>query len=32
MEYNGSTVYDNQEFFDRYMKRRHRAESPNTLT
>jgi trans-aconitate methyltransferase len=31
MEHNGSTVYDNQEFFDRYMKRRHRAESPNTL-
>lgn len=31
MEYNGSAVYDKQEFFDRYMKRRHRAESPNSI-
>jgi SAM-dependent methyltransferase len=31
MEYKGSTVYDNDEFFNHYMKRRHRAESPNAI-
>lgn len=31
MEYQGSTVYDNEDFFNHYMKRRHRAESPNTI-
>ncbi|RLQ97469.1 class I SAM-dependent DNA methyltransferase [Falsibacillus albus] len=31
MEYKGSKVYDTEEFFDRYMNRRHRPESPNTL-
>ncbi|MCM3596782.1 class I SAM-dependent methyltransferase [Metabacillus idriensis] len=32
MEYKGSAAYayDQQEFFDRYMQRRHRTESPNT--
>lgn len=31
MEYKGPAVYDNNAFFERYMKRRHRAESPNIL-
>jgi SAM-dependent methyltransferase len=31
MEYKGSTVYDNDEFFNHYMKRRHRSESPNAI-
>ena len=29
MEYKGAAVYDNDEFFDNYITRRHRAESPN---
>ncbi|WP_270180754.1 class I SAM-dependent DNA methyltransferase [Alkalihalobacillus sp. CinArs1] len=31
MEYTNSSVYDNQTFYDNYMKRRHRKESPNDL-
>lgn len=31
MEYKGSSVYDNREFFENYMKRRHRKESPNIV-
>ncbi|WP_347551779.1 class I SAM-dependent methyltransferase [Pseudalkalibacillus hwajinpoensis] len=31
MEYKGSTVYDNNEFCDQYIARRHRDESPNKL-
>ncbi|MFY4777287.1 class I SAM-dependent DNA methyltransferase [Metabacillus sp. RGM 3146] len=31
MEYKGSAVYDNNEFFERYMERRHRPESPNII-
>lgn len=29
MEYKGSSVYDKKEFYDHYMVRRHRNESPN---
>lgn len=31
LEYKGSSVYDNKEFYDHYMVRRHRDESPNKL-
>ncbi len=31
MEYKGSSVYDNKDFYDHYMARRHRNESPNKL-
>jgi SAM-dependent methyltransferase len=31
MEYKGSTVYDNEEFFKKYIDRRHRNDSPNIL-
>ncbi|WP_026695090.1 class I SAM-dependent methyltransferase [Peribacillus kribbensis] len=29
MQYRGSSVYDKDEFFEHYMNRRHREESPN---
>ena len=31
MEYKGSAAYNDQKFFNRYMERRYRAESPNRL-
>ncbi|WP_377891018.1 class I SAM-dependent DNA methyltransferase [Alkalihalobacillus sp. R86527] len=31
MEYTNSSAYDNQTFYDNYMKRRHREENPNDL-
>jgi len=31
MEYSGSTVYDNENFFKQYINRRHRNDSPNIL-
>lgn len=31
MEYNGAAVYDDDEFLDNYLTRRHRAESPNNV-
>lgn len=31
MEYKGAAVYDNDEFLDNYLTRRHRAESPNNI-
>ncbi|WP_163102117.1 class I SAM-dependent DNA methyltransferase [Peribacillus alkalitolerans] len=31
MEYKGSSVYDNEEFFESYLARRNREESPNNI-
>ncbi|WLR58761.1 class I SAM-dependent DNA methyltransferase [Guptibacillus hwajinpoensis] len=31
MEYSGSKVYDDHDFFENYMARRHRKESPNKV-
>ncbi|MCA0988639.1 class I SAM-dependent DNA methyltransferase [Guptibacillus algicola] len=31
MEFEGSAVYENKDFYENYMKRRHRDESPNAL-
>ncbi|KAB2331672.1 class I SAM-dependent methyltransferase [Bacillus mesophilum] len=31
MEYKGSSVYEHKDFFENYMKRRHRKESPNIV-
>jgi len=31
LEYKGTAVYDDDEFFANYLSRRHRAESPNNV-